>query len=242
MGLVGAGQSIVTNYTYQPFGATTAAGSANTNSYQFNGRENDATGLYFYRARYYSPTFQRFIAQDPVAAIQICTGMFSRSDLIFRSLRALAYSGGGYIPIWGQFGPGMQVTVGSNPDGTSFLNFKVGVGARGGFSHDPNGTSPGSDRICGKRGVLFNVGLYGEANADIPDFSGGVGRETGIYRGPSGVIPYVEGGYLLRHTEACEIATRCIVSNPLIRKTVRSTGRCETRASTCAKTSQWQNF
>jgi len=30
------------------------------------GRENDGTGLYFYRARYYSPTFQRFIAQDPI--------------------------------------------------------------------------------------------------------------------------------------------------------------------------------
>ena len=30
------------------------------------GRENDATGLYFYRARYYSPTFQRFASQDPI--------------------------------------------------------------------------------------------------------------------------------------------------------------------------------
>jgi RHS repeat-associated protein len=34
--------------------------------HQFTGRENDGTGLYFYRARYYSPTFQRFIAQDPM--------------------------------------------------------------------------------------------------------------------------------------------------------------------------------
>ena len=33
---------------------------------QFTGRENDGLGLYFYRARYYSPTFQRFIAQDPI--------------------------------------------------------------------------------------------------------------------------------------------------------------------------------
>jgi RHS repeat-associated protein len=30
------------------------------------GRENDGTGVYFYRARYYSATFQRFIAQDPI--------------------------------------------------------------------------------------------------------------------------------------------------------------------------------
>jgi len=36
------------------------------NPHQFTSRENDGTGLYFYRARYYSPTFQRFIAQDPI--------------------------------------------------------------------------------------------------------------------------------------------------------------------------------
>jgi RHS repeat-associated protein len=57
--------SINTSYTYEPFGNTTVAGS-NGNPYQFTGRENDATGLYFYRARYYSPTLQRFIAQDPI--------------------------------------------------------------------------------------------------------------------------------------------------------------------------------
>jgi RHS repeat-associated protein len=41
-------------------------GAANANSYQFTGRENNGTGLYYYRARYYSPTYQRFIAQDPM--------------------------------------------------------------------------------------------------------------------------------------------------------------------------------
>jgi RHS repeat-associated protein len=67
IGLVSANNGpIATNYTYQPFGATTVGGSANGNSYEFTGRENDGTGLYFYRARYYSPTFQRFIAQDPI--------------------------------------------------------------------------------------------------------------------------------------------------------------------------------
>ena len=66
VGLVGSAGTITTNYTYQPFGATTLGGAANGNSYQFTGRENDATGLYFYRARYYSPTYQRFVSQDPV--------------------------------------------------------------------------------------------------------------------------------------------------------------------------------
>ncbi|MBF6568526.1 MAG: RHS repeat-associated core domain-containing protein [Candidatus Binataceae bacterium] len=66
IGLVNAGGSIATSYIYDPFGATTVGGTSNANSYQFTGRENDGTGLYFYRARYYSPTFQRFIAQDPL--------------------------------------------------------------------------------------------------------------------------------------------------------------------------------
>jgi RHS repeat-associated protein len=67
IGLVTANNGpIATNYTYQPFGATTVGGSANGNSYEFTGRENDGTGLHFNRNRYYSPTLQRFIAQDPM--------------------------------------------------------------------------------------------------------------------------------------------------------------------------------
>ncbi len=31
------------------------------------GRENDGTGLYLYRARYYSPVIQRFISEDPIS-------------------------------------------------------------------------------------------------------------------------------------------------------------------------------
>ena len=64
LALPDSGGSINTSYTYEPFGKTTVSGS-NANPYQFTGRENDGTGLHFYRARYYSPTFQRFVSQDP---------------------------------------------------------------------------------------------------------------------------------------------------------------------------------
>ena len=65
VGLVNSAGGIDTSYTYQPFGATTVNGTS-ANPYQFTGRENDGTGLYYYRARYYSPTLKRFIAQDPL--------------------------------------------------------------------------------------------------------------------------------------------------------------------------------
>lgn len=64
--LAGPAGAMGTQYTYEPFGNTTVSGPASANPTQFSGRENDAIGLYFLRARYYSPTFQRFISEDPL--------------------------------------------------------------------------------------------------------------------------------------------------------------------------------
>ncbi|HWO36554.1 MAG TPA: RHS repeat-associated core domain-containing protein [Candidatus Acidoferrum sp.] len=55
-----------TQYTFEPFGNTATDGSATTNSFAYAGRELDGTGLYFNRARYYSPSLQRFISEDPI--------------------------------------------------------------------------------------------------------------------------------------------------------------------------------
>src|SRR4029450_1195653 len=65
-GLLDANGVLQTEYAYEPFGATTATGTASPNPFQYTGRENDATGLYNYRARYYSPTLRRFISEDPL--------------------------------------------------------------------------------------------------------------------------------------------------------------------------------
>ena len=64
--LADASGNLVTHYTFGPFGATTASGTASTNSQQFTARENDGNGLHFFRARYYHPQLQRFIAEDPI--------------------------------------------------------------------------------------------------------------------------------------------------------------------------------
>ncbi len=55
--------AVVTTYEYEAFGKTTINGTS-LNPFQYTGRENDGTGLYYYRARYHSGLLQRFISQD----------------------------------------------------------------------------------------------------------------------------------------------------------------------------------
>jgi RHS repeat-associated protein len=57
--------AIGTTYTYGAFGQTTPSAAGGIRA-QYTGRENDGTGLYYYRARYYAPALQRFISEDPL--------------------------------------------------------------------------------------------------------------------------------------------------------------------------------
>lgn len=66
LALTSSAGAISTSYSYEPYGNTTASGTSSTNTIQYTGRENDGTGLYYYRARYYSPTYSRFIGEDPL--------------------------------------------------------------------------------------------------------------------------------------------------------------------------------
>ncbi len=83
--------TIQTEYTYEPFGRVTATGASNTNPFQFTGRENDGTGLYYYRARYYHPGLQRFISEDPIGkpAFLACP---SQRDMLLRLVTSPAGS------------------------------------------------------------------------------------------------------------------------------------------------------
>ncbi len=69
--------SIVEQYTYSAFGQTTVRDAGGTprspneslygNPYMFTGRQWDGeTGLYYYRARMYSPVLGRFLQPDPI--------------------------------------------------------------------------------------------------------------------------------------------------------------------------------
>lgn len=64
VGLTDAAANLVQQYKYDSYGNVATSGTA-TNPYQYTGRENDGAGLYYYRARYYSPAMARFIGEDP---------------------------------------------------------------------------------------------------------------------------------------------------------------------------------
>ena len=58
--------TIQTNYGYQPYGARTATGATNSNTYQFTGRERTSTMFVYDRGRYYYPGSSRFMSEDPI--------------------------------------------------------------------------------------------------------------------------------------------------------------------------------
>ncbi len=66
MALSDASGAVQTQYTFEPFGTTTASGASNANPFQFTGRENDGSGLYYYRARYHMSSLGRFTSEDPI--------------------------------------------------------------------------------------------------------------------------------------------------------------------------------
>ena len=64
--LAGGNGTVSERYSYGPYGESTNTGTVD-NPYRYTGRELDAeTGLYYYRARYYSPDLGRFLQPDPI--------------------------------------------------------------------------------------------------------------------------------------------------------------------------------
>jgi RHS repeat-associated protein len=127
------------DYTYDAYGATASDALANTNGFQYTGRENDGLGLYFYRARYYKPVWGRFISQDPI-------GLAGGENLY-------AYVGGN--PLQWIDPLGLDQTMCFFPNAANGFGHE-GIGPTAdkteGFYPDPNST--GFDRLSGPGAVL----------------------------------------------------------------------------------------
>jgi len=111
-------QSMSNFYVYSPYGESITLGADDGNSIQYTARENDGTGLYFYRARYYDPVLKRFIQEDPIG--------------LQGGLNVHAYVGGDPVSI-------------SDPSGEGFwanLFAAIGIGIGGMSTPGINGKLP----------------------------------------------------------------------------------------------------
>jgi len=153
---------VTTSYAYDAFGNVTVSGN-DFNAFQYTGRENDETGLYYYRARYYSPGLRRFISQDP---IRLAGGInffaYVRNNPIH------------FIDPFGLNGWGDVVDIGSSIFDTSgtgaFVGSIVGSGIGGGFGgyfFGPPGAAFGylvGNTIGGELGGLIDGPNSGQPN------------------------------------------------------------------------------
>ena len=177
------GTGIVTSWTYDPYGKATYTGVAQSNPFLYTGRELDGTGLYYYRARYYHPTLNRFIAEDPIG--------FGGGANIYAYVKGNPISNGDPLGLdsWTFeaffLGIGGSVTIGTNPDGGGFTAVRFGVGIGGGISYDPNGKSPGYGGRTPCPGSS-GLGLNGSVGGALGPFQGNISGSSGIRsEGPS---------------------------------------------------------
>jgi RHS repeat-associated protein len=155
--------NIQTTYTYDPFGNTSVVGGS-TNSFKYTGREDDDTGLYYYRTRYYSPFQQRFISEDkllqPYAVIKGCcpsclaaVGEVRIPSLALASpalLNAYSYVGNNPITLIDPFG-----LIGNDGGSGSGAGGGGGGGGSGGRKDYKNCQS-----IAGSFGVMCTISCF----------------------------------------------------------------------------------
>ena len=66
LALTNQAASSIVQYSYEPFGKTQSSNPGFANPFQFTGRENDGTGLYYFRSRYHAPIHGRFASEDSI--------------------------------------------------------------------------------------------------------------------------------------------------------------------------------
>ena len=184
--------NVMTQYKYSPFGETVATGEASDNSLQYTGRENDNTGLDYYRARYYDPQLKRFITEDPIG---LRGGINVYAYVGNKPANRKDPLGLWYIDINVSGGYGIGGTAGVMINDTGIYPYAGGGVATPGASvsttWSPNNPTPGwnfgvqgsSGGYAGQIGIDSKGGSFGEF---------GAGGPSGVFGG----VYYVFGPYL----------------------------------------------
>jgi len=182
--------TLQTQYTYEPFGYTTQTGQANSSSYKYTGREDDGSGMYYYRARYYHPRLQRFIAEDPISFMGGDVNLYGY--VLGNPISLVDPLGLESLSISFFAGPGASLTFGQNPNGSGFVSLQFGFGLGGGVKYDPFGQQQGYSPAQGTAWGL-GLGLYAQGDLNAGYIYAGAYTNVGRnYRG-CGSDPYANG-------------------------------------------------
>lgn len=160
----GAG-TIATQYQYDPYGNTATSRAPSSNTLQYTGRENDGTGLYFYRARYYSPALGRFISQDPIG---LAGGINEYAYVVGNPIQFNDPTGRSVsVAVTAGFGLGGQMVLTFNGNGT--FSFQAGIGLGIGLSASISAT--GSHAGDPGPSTGYTGGATGSAEVDLGPFT-----------------------------------------------------------------------
>lgn len=139
-----------------------------TQNLRFPGQyEDQETGLNYNYFRYYDRAQGRYTQSDPIGlAGGINTFSYADNDSV-SAMDPLGLTSSTitvYAPVLGPFGPGGSLIFGTNPNGTGFMTFRLGIGLGGGFKIDPEGKRPGYDE---EAGCEWGAGWSSYAGADF---------------------------------------------------------------------------
>lgn len=168
--------AIKQQYSYDPYGNVTPSDTTTgfTNPYQYTGREADTAGLYYYRARYYSPVFPGFISEDPIT--------FGGGQLSFYAyvagnpLNNLDPYGLWSLTIQGYAGFGGGVVLTGTGFSLKSIGFRAGYGVGGGIDINPFGGKPDENAPSGSN----SLGVFGEGSVGVGPLAVGLGFNGGF--------------------------------------------------------------